>query len=169
MTKPMNFRKTVVWLVGLVCVALALSGCQRVALDCAYTIVPHVQTFSGGPGPTPSDWTAYAFYGTEEDFRIPSTFDSVSMGEVWSVRGDKPVLCNVQEMQNADGNIVLQLHATDALIVVCAPEYEIFAWKYATITENLWYLEIPLWLRVWRGSNYKESWQFVFPDKTASE
>ena len=158
--------KTMVWQVTVMAVVVtAVCGCQRVALDCDYTIVPYVQMFSGGPGNTPSDLTAYAYYGTDEDFRVPSTFDSVVMGEVWSLKKNEPVLCNVQEMQNADGNIVLPLHATDALIVVCAPAYEIFAWKYATITENLWELRIPMWLRLWRGSNYKESWQFVFPPK----
>ena len=68
-------------------------------------------------------------------------------------------------MQNDDGNIILPLHAPNSLVVVCAPEYRVFAWKNVTTTENLWELRIPIWLRVWRGSNYKESWQFVFPRK----
>ena len=165
----MKIRKAIAWFAGVVAAVGATTSCQRVALDCDYTIVPHVQMFSGGPGNTPSDWTAYAYYGTDEDLRVPSTFDSVVLGEVWNIRRGEPVLCNVQEMQNADGNIVLPLHATDALIVVCAPGYDVFAWKFVTITENLWQLEIPLWLRVWRGKDYKESWQFVFPPQTTEQ
>ncbi len=157
------FHRTLARLAVLVTVAAVGLGCQRVALDCSYTLVPHVQTYSGGVGNTPSDWTAYAFYGTTERLRVPSTFDSVIMGQVIDRKTGEGVLCNVQAMQNDSGNIVLQLHATDAIIVVCAPEYEVFAWKQATITENLWYLEIPIWLRIWRGADYKESWQFVFP------
>ncbi len=143
-----------------------MTGCQRVALECDYTIIPKVELYSGGPGNTPSDWTAYAFYGTAEDFHISEYFDSIAMGQLWNRKKGEYVLCNAQAMQRGGGNIVLPLHATKSIIVVCAPEYKVFAWKEATITENLWNLQIPIWLRVWRGSNYKEAaWQFVFPPK----
>ena len=150
-------------------VVTLLTGCQRVALECDYTITPKVQLYSGGPGNIPSDWTAYSFYGKAEDFHITEYFDSMAMGQLWSRTRCEYVLCNTQGMQRGGGSIILPLHATEAVVVVCAPEYKVFAWRDVTITENLWELQIPLWLRVWRGSNYKESqWQFVFPPKEAS-
>ena len=149
--------------------ATLMGGCQRVALDCDYTIVPKVQMYSGGVGNTPSDWSAYAFYGTKEDFYIGTSFDSIAMGQLWNRRKGEYVLCNAHSMQRGGGNIILPLHATKSIVVVCAPEYQVFAWKEVTITENLWKLEIPIWLRVWRGNDYKESWQFVFPRKETAE
>ncbi len=155
-------RKLVI--LAAVCVCL-FASCKREALDCDYTILPRVQMYSGGVGNVPSDWTAYAYYGDEEEFYVGQSFDSIIMGQMWSRTRGEYVLCNVQAMQNDDGNIILPLHAPNSLVVVCAPEYRVFAWKNVTTTENLWELRIPIWLRVWRGANYKESWQFVFPRK----
>ena len=83
-----------------------MGGCQRVALDCDYTIVPKVQMYQGGVGNTPSDWSAYAYYGTKEDFYIGSSFDSIAMGQLWNHKKGEYVLCNAHEMQRGGGNIV---------------------------------------------------------------
>ena len=160
----MNNKQIFIVIATLVGTAL-LGGCQRVALDCDYTIVPNVQMYQGGVGNTPSDLSAYAFYGSKDDFHISASYDSIAMGQLWNHKKGEYVLCNVHEMQRGS-NIILPLHATTSVVVVCVPEYKIFAWREVTITENLWNLQIPIWFEVWRRNNYKSSsWQFVFPQK----
>lgn len=152
--------------VALVCAV----GCVKVAYDCKYTIVPYVQTVSGGAGVTPDGtWTAFLYKGTTEDYYI-SSYDTVSNGELWSRKDSVYVQCSQQTAQNEQGNLVLQIKHPHSIVIVCAPDYKVFAWREVETTQNLWTLNIPLWVRVWRESDYSESrgWKVVFPPSDES-
>lgn len=148
----------------LIVAAVVVTACVKVAYDCRYTIVPHIQTVSGGAGTTPDGtWKAYAFYGKEADYHVTASYDTIASGKLWSATDGAYVESALQASQDADGNLVLKLRKPSALVFVCDPADTVFAWREVSISENLWKLEIPLWLRLWRDADYYEGWRVVFP------
>ncbi len=132
-----------------VVVAIATTGCfKKVTMDCQYHVRPYYQAESGGVAVQGEGMIAYAFAADTTQWTVASFEDALN-GVLTSKTSGEKRSDAMARAEQTDLEVVLQLTATPATIVVVDPENRLFGWRMTEVAENLPDLYVSITFRPW--------------------
>lgn len=140
------------WLriIALVAIAAVATGCfKKVTLDCRYNLRPYLQMESGGEAVVAEGVVAYAFAADTTQWTVASYEDALAGVLTSKTSTEKRSDAMVHAVQEGAEDLVLQLTATPATIVVVDTVNKLYGWRMTEVAENLPDLYVSITFRPW--------------------